>query len=385
MEFEYRPSPPPQTVINDEPRPRPVIQPRVYVVPVVVAVNVLLYLAVGLSGADWMNPDPERMLDWGADLWAYTTAGQWWRLLTSAFLHFGLIHLFANMYALASVGPLCERLFGSVFFGVLYFLSAILSGLASIWWDRGAVSAGASGAVFAVFGALIVYVSIHRASFHRGAARSMLQGAVVMVGFNIWYGLNHPNISNSAHLGGLAAGLMLGAVLARPLVPAERRQRQTRPRAALGIGLGVAAVAVTVALLPKNHAVVDVGAERAFADADVAIVADQNRALATIDRIEAAAKKEKWTAERHAEAIEKELVPIWDQMIKRLQGAVVPPGSQSRERFELLLAYVASRREAYAKLAEAMRSGEGDELEQFNALIDRGNRFVEQINGLKKH
>src|SRR5436190_9422387 len=149
------PGPPPLSYDNPPRQPVRIAMPRVYVTPIVIALNVLAYLAVSVSGGRWMQPDSDLMVKFGADLWQLTTAGQWWRLLTSAFLHFGFIHLLANMYALASVGPVCERLFGSVFFGVLYLFSALLSGLASVWWDRYAISAGASGAVFAVFGALI--------------------------------------------------------------------------------------------------------------------------------------------------------------------------------------------------------------------------------------
>jgi hypothetical protein len=153
---------------------------------------------------------------------------------------------------------------------------------------------------------------------------------------------------------------------------------------ALGVGLGVAAIGLTVGLMPKNHAVVDTKAERAFVDADVAIVKDQDRALETLQQIGAAAKREKWSAERHAEAIETKVVPIWDGMIRRLQEAVVPPGSHSRERFELMLAYVTSRRDAYAALAEALRSDDDEALARYKVLIERGDRFAAQINALKK-
>ena len=71
---------------------------------------------MGVAGVGWVNPEAARVLHWGADFWPYTAAGQWWRLLTCAFIHFGAVHIAMNMWALYSVGDLAERLFGNVTF-----------------------------------------------------------------------------------------------------------------------------------------------------------------------------------------------------------------------------------------------------------------------------
>jgi rhomboid protease GluP len=92
---------------------------------------------------------------WGSNFGPYTTEGEWWRLFTSLFIHFGIAHLLLNMFALTAFGPLVERLFGSVNFLFVYLLAGIAGSLASIAWNPGINSAGASGAIFGILGALM--------------------------------------------------------------------------------------------------------------------------------------------------------------------------------------------------------------------------------------
>ena len=102
-------------------------------------------------------------LRFGSNFGPLTWTGQPWRLLTSAFIHFGVIHLAFNMYALYRGGVLTERLYGSARFAVIYLLSAIAGSVVSGWWDPLRNSAGASGAIFGVYGALLVFFAMRRA------------------------------------------------------------------------------------------------------------------------------------------------------------------------------------------------------------------------------
>jgi rhomboid protease GluP len=382
MDFDYRPQPvrPPPPVRHEYDLAR-----GAYVVYAIIAINVIAYLAVGLTGGGWMRPDPAALLRWGADFWPLTTGGQWWRLLTSAFLHFGLIHLAVNMYSLYAVGPLCEQFFGRTFFALLYVFSAVLSGLASVWWDPMVVVAGASGAIFAVFGATISYVFIHRAAFDRRAVRSLLQGAGVMVAFNVYFGLSVKGISNSAHLGGLAAGVVLGAAFARSPLRGPR-QAQTPLRAALGVGLGVLAIAATIVAMPKNGhnaLVINFAAEDAFEHAREAVIARQDQVAATVDELKAQAKAGELDDEALAAKVETEIVPQWDAMLRELMRAAVPAGSPSARRYDLMVAYVAARRDAYAAWAEGLKTGDDEKFKAYELLMSQGNQLAARINKLK--
>ncbi|HYE18803.1 MAG TPA: rhomboid family intramembrane serine protease, partial [Tepidisphaeraceae bacterium] len=327
--------------------------PRTFVYHVIIAINVLVYVAFGLKTGGWVEPSGVDMLAWGADKWELTTSGQWWRLLTSAFLHFGPIHLLANMYALLVVGNLAERLYGNLYFALLYLLSALLSGLASVWWDRapdgtGAISAGASGAVFAVYGAVIAFICARRGSFPKAAAAAVFQSAVVFVGVNVAFGLSQSGISNAAHLGGLASGLALGAILARP-IEREARRRQALPRLAAGVGAAVAALAVAITLIPK--ASTDARAEMSFGRARTAFLADEQRAN---DAWDALIGPQGMVPEGDAEFSRKarEIAAMWDGALARLTAVPVPPGSPNRVEYNLFLAYGEARRDAMLAYAD---------------------------------
>jgi len=208
--------------------------PYVFVTPTILALNILVFAAMVIAGVGLMNPDIHKMVSWGADYWPLTTTGQWWRLLTSAFLHFGLLHIALNMWALFSIGKLTERLYGNLSYALIYLFGALASGLASTWWDRNSVSAGASGAIFAVYGAFLAFLACQHRSFPKGAVTPLLKSALTFVAFNVFYGMTNPGISNSAHLGGLLSGFALGLILARPL-ESQPRARQRIPRLALAL------------------------------------------------------------------------------------------------------------------------------------------------------
>ena len=102
-----------------------------------------------------MQMQVATVLEWGANFGPKTMDGQWWRLFTSMFLHFGIIHIGFNMWVLWNVGRLVERLVGNFGFALLYVVSGLLGSVASLAWNPTTISAGASGAVFGVVGALI--------------------------------------------------------------------------------------------------------------------------------------------------------------------------------------------------------------------------------------
>ena len=125
------------------------------------------------AGADLMNPNPAIHIRFGSNFGPLTWTGEEWRLLTSAFLHFGLIHIALNMFALYQGGALVERLFGSTRFALIYLLSALSGSVASGWWDPLRNSAGASGAIFGVYGALLAFMVVRRADIPPSMLKSI--------------------------------------------------------------------------------------------------------------------------------------------------------------------------------------------------------------------
>lgn len=214
------------------------------------AANIAAFIAMGVAGAGWFDVDSMLpFIRYGANNGAATTAGEWWRLVTCMFLHFGLVHLGLNLWALLQVGHFVEKLLGRALFTAMYFGSGISASLTSLLWNGDKVwSAGASGAVFGVYGALLGYLVRQKQGVPRSVFQPMLKSTLTFAGYNLLYGLAHPLIDNAAHIGGFGAGIVLGWVCAVPLEPDERARLFARRLGAGLVYLGLAlAVGVTAA------------------------------------------------------------------------------------------------------------------------------------------
>src|SRR5262245_21464047 len=182
---------------------------------VLIALNVLVFALMVFWGVSAFNPTTDSVLKWGADYGPLTLHGQWWRMLASTFLHFGLIHLLFNMFVLFNIGLFMESLAGRVGFVVLYLVCGLGGSAASLVWHPSIVSAGASGAIFGLYGALLGFLARHRGSIPAESLASLRKGALTFVGYNLLFGLR-PGVDMAAHLGGLATGFVLGLFLIRP-------------------------------------------------------------------------------------------------------------------------------------------------------------------------
>jgi rhomboid protease GluP len=207
-----------------------------------IAACVLVY--VGLAGVSTSGAgglcEPTGGVFVGSLIPACVAEGQPWRLLTSIFLHAGITHLLLNMLALYFLGSFAEASFGRGRFFALYLLSGLAGGIAylyvSAFTDNFAQPAvGASGAIFGLLGGVFGY-AIRRGTF---STRDPVIGQLLLLtGINLFLGFSIPGVSNTAHLGGLAGGLVYGFLLA-PTVFSEKRGAAVAPAA---ITLGVEAL-----------------------------------------------------------------------------------------------------------------------------------------------
>jgi len=198
-------------------------------------INVAVFVGMLLSGASPMSPTGAVLLNWGANYGPYTLTGQSWRLLTSCFVHIGIIHIAFNMWCLWSLGALAERLYGRITFACVYLLCGISGSIGSVLWHTTpTVSAGASGAIFGLAGAVIASLKLGEFS-SAGMAQGTIQSLIAFVGYNVVFGAISGMTDNACHAGGLLAGLVLGALIAKA-APSPR----LAPR--LGIFVLVAAI-----------------------------------------------------------------------------------------------------------------------------------------------
>jgi len=173
-----------------------------------IAIDILVFLAALYVSGDPLRPSGAVLLAWGSNFGPDTSSGQWWRLLTSMFLHFGWPHVVANMLALTVFGPLVERLYGSVTYALLYLLSGVVGNLVGIAWHPVANSAGASGAVFGICGALLAAL-LQPGRFPADIQRPTQNSTLLFVAWALYTSFSSPGIDYAAHIGGLAAGFAL--------------------------------------------------------------------------------------------------------------------------------------------------------------------------------
>jgi rhomboid protease GluP len=195
------------------------------VTQMIVGANVLVFAAMVLSGVSPMAPTVQQLVTWGANYAPLSLGPQPWRMLASNYVHIGVIHIFFNMWCLWNLGRLTERIFDRWTYVAVYTASGIGGSLASLWWHPKGVGAGASGAIFGLAGALIAVLYLGKLPIAKDALRPTLKSLIIFAAYNLFFGLV-PGIDNSAHLGGLATGLALGAILAKSYSePLESRSR----------------------------------------------------------------------------------------------------------------------------------------------------------------
>ena len=184
-----------------------------YITMAVIAVNIIVFAVMSIFGN---TLDAQYMAEHGAMYPPYVAEnGQYWRLFTSMFMHFGLMHILNNMVMLGAVGRIVEIAMGHVRFLIAYIVAGICGGVLSyammLHNNDYAVSAGASGAIFGMVGALVWIVIVNR-GFYEGISR---QQVIFMVILMIYYGVSTSGVDNWDHLGGLAGGFIISIVLYR--------------------------------------------------------------------------------------------------------------------------------------------------------------------------
>src|SRR5947199_9184949 len=174
------------------------------------AINIVIFLLMSLAGG---TTSEETLMAFGVKSNAQIDQDQLWRFVTPIFIHIGLLHLFFNSYALWIVGPQVEKLYGSTRFVILYVVTGVAGVFGSYFYHPQSISAGASGAIFGLFGVLLVFGIRYRRSIPPFFKRAVGTGVLPVIVINLIIGFTIPGIDNSAHLGGLIAGAVLAGIV----------------------------------------------------------------------------------------------------------------------------------------------------------------------------
>ena len=174
-----------------------------------IAINVLVFVLMYVFGKG--SEDNDTLIKFGANFAPLTRDnGEYFRIITSAFLHIGVVHLLCNMYSLFVLGPTIEHFFGRIKYIIIYLLSAVMGSLfVLVLQGNNTISAGASGAIFGLLGALLYFGYNYRGYI----GNSLISQIIPVIVINLGIGFVTPGISNAAHVGGLVGGIFTAAMV----------------------------------------------------------------------------------------------------------------------------------------------------------------------------
>lgn len=339
-----------------------------------VAGNVLVFLwGLTFGDAAILRPSSGALLAAGSNYGPYTTAGDWWRLITGTFVHIGIVHLILNMWALASVAPLAERLFGGGRYLLLYFVGAICASLSSIIWQPAVHSAGASGAIFSVFGALLAAL----ASGHRAVPRSLTSALgyslFVFAAYALCVGFLVDGVDNAAHVGGLLCGAVLGWIYSRR---AHAKLIVRTSRMVMMITVAVSACIGIAAALAMYRSE-SLSGESRYQQVRHWLVTKEAEAVERQTRIWNLARDNRLSDEAFANSMEASVLPIWKEAESRLNAIALPADSSFYSDLQFLRALAATRRNAYELCIHGARIHSEEVVQQCTLELRRGDDLVE--------
>lgn len=326
------------------------LTPRVYVAPILIGINAIVFVLMVVFGVSPTSPTIADLLRWGADYGPKTMLeGDWWRLLTSMFIHIGIIHIGMNMWVLYVAGPFVERMVGNVGFLLMYVIAGLCGGLASLTWNPVIVSAGASGAIFGIFGCLLGLVVLGRGNIPPQILVQLRSSGLYFLGINLVLGMTIPNIDMAGHLGGLVGGFLCGLVLSQPFTPAAKSGRVWRNLLLSVIGAclvtgGMFGVASWQSRLVKIQQELD-----RFAQVE-------RDAIEAFNSASKKAQRNEISDSEFADQLERDALPKWRGARERLT-ALKPVPTKYQGRVDKLLEYMRLREEAWEFFAQGKREG----------------------------
>ncbi len=354
---------------------------NLYLTYSIIGVNTLLFILMVINGAGLFEPNALVHIRWGSNYTPLTLSGDWWRLLSNTFVHFGVIHLLMNMYCLYSISIYLEPLLGKLRFITAYCCTGVIGSLVSLWWHPGGInSAGASGAVFGMYGVFLALLTTKLVP--EAVRKSLLQSIVIFIGYNLVYGMKS-GVDNAAHAGGLVSGFIIGYAFVY-MVKSEKsgKQLQWMPAA-----IAVLTVVASFFYL-QQHQVPVKERNNALAILKDMGYADNEKFDKVLQQFDAYTEKEykmlsdsTQTGERLSEKIDHEAMPAWEKLEQQLTAtSTYDISPASHEKATNLLQYIAFRKKELQVIKRMTTEGQTTELvDQLNATRDSSHAVYQKV------
>lgn len=168
---------------------------------IIIAITTAVYIYTSIAGGNWLNTSDSMIFSYG-QVNLFVFQGAYWQLLTSIFIHASIAHIVGNMLFLFIFGLRAEEMFSLPEYLGIYLVGGLVGNILSLAFGPYFVSVGASGAIFALFGACVVY--------NRRSVRQSILGALVYAFFLLFLSALGTGVNDLAHIGGLGFGLLVG-------------------------------------------------------------------------------------------------------------------------------------------------------------------------------
>ena len=347
------------------------LTPRTRITQILLAINVAMFAVMVIGGVPIADPGAQVLFDWGASRGVDTVSDQWWRLLTCTIIHVGIVHLAFNMWCLYALGPLAERFVGPVGFLILYVVSGLAGSLASAVWSPLVVSAGASGSIFGIFGALIGIYMRARKTIPAVVFQQHRSSLGTLLIINLVIGLTVPRIDMAGHVGGLIAGILCGWALGHPINSEGASRRGIRNALTT---VGAAVLLVVFALIARER----LGWMNASFDEMLDIERTQQRLIERYNDAVARKSIGQLTDEEFVGILERDILPGWKESRMRLDRTRIPP--RVNEKYVADLRQCMSlREEAIDLFARAVRANDVQLSQQAKQKMREADQIVERM------
>jgi len=315
------------------------------------SINIVAFIVITALGTNVLGGRIEDYLRFGANFAPLTTDRAWWRLASSTLVHIGVLHLACNMWALWDCGRISERVFGGDLLLALYLYSAACAGCATLWWNTQAISTGASGAIFGLYGALLAHMTLRRCAIPVDIMNRMRISSGVFVAYSLFTGFAHAGVDNAAHLGGLAGGYAMGLVMSLP-----QRHANGLPRAVWAALLAALTLPAAALLAPESARIYRqaVTLEKESA----AYSSEEARLSAEFQSIVEQTRNRKLNDADALRLLRTRILPAWNQAVERLANIEIDAKAPLRKDYDLLLRYATARRDLTKAIADYLETSE---------------------------
>lgn len=357
----------PRAAVEEFDRSLRALTPRTPMTFLVLGVSGIVFLLMAISaGGGLLEAFPDAALaDWGANQPALTANRQGWRLFTAMFVHFWLLQLLFNGWTLLDLGRLMERVLGGAGFLLVYLAAGFAGNLAHAIWQPDRLVAGSTGAIFGLLAALAGVLIRDRRAIPAVVTARLRKSVPAFLAFNVGYGLILKRLDAANYLGAVAAGLACGLIMARPLTASGVANRW---RGNLIVAALTAVMVVAAATLVSPPA--------ADMKAEFDRLVELESRLTSI--YEAGRADQRVPERRFADLIDDEIIRPWRAERTRLEslGRVAPADQPA---WRILKDYVRLREQSWALLAQALRSGDKETLEQAKQKSREADRVVDKL------